>query len=255
MNIFKGTLLTFVFFTFSFANNLWDGKVYVFGSVKKSIEQGDLSGKFNLQELENKKDIYALGFSENLKGEIQVFDSKSYIAKAKSGSITLQESFNEKAAFLVYSSVSSWEEFKVPDTIYTKKQLEEFIERTAEDYGIDSYENFPFLLEGIVNANLFAVRNWHPKDVLNKGNLITCACQDDEKIDTNLFYIKQTITKTEVNQDVKMIGFYSPFERGKVTYDTQYSHVNFISTNKKYAGHVQNFSPRGKLVLKLPKIK
>lgn len=241
-----------------FSKEFWDEKVKHIGSVEFSIKYGDLTPKLSLQSLKKKKNLYALGMLESLKGEIQIFNSKPYISYMKNGQISIDNSFKKSAAFLVYTQVPSWKTFKIPNTIYTKKQLEEFIEKTADEYGIDTYEDFPFLVEGKTEANKYTVRNWHPQDILDSGEEETCAsciASDKSKLPTKVKYIKSSIEKTMLNRDVIMIGFYSPFNRGVVTYTTQYSHINFIAKDKKIAGHTLNMMLGKNMVLKMPKIR
>ena len=48
------------------------------GVIKHMMQKGDISAKANLKDFENTEHFYAIGAFENLKGEIQIFDSKPF---------------------------------------------------------------------------------------------------------------------------------------------------------------------------------
>ena len=58
-------------------------KVEYKGALKNMMHKGDISAKADLKEIENLEHIYALGALENLKGEIQIIDSKPFNHMAK----------------------------------------------------------------------------------------------------------------------------------------------------------------------------
>ena len=53
-------------------------KVEYNGALKNMMHKGDVSAKADLKDFETSEHFYALGALENLKGEIQIFDSKPF---------------------------------------------------------------------------------------------------------------------------------------------------------------------------------
>lgn len=146
------------------------------GDLSKTLDYEGYGESFYIKKLEKFKSLYAIGLSSHLQGEIQVFNSDVYITSVqKNGKITIDKSLNKNASFLVYTNVPKWETFDIPEYIYTKKQFEEYLNEVADEYGIDTYEPFPFLLEGKVKANEYRIFTHNPNDtIVSYGG--TCAC-------------------------------------------------------------------------------
>ena len=57
------------------------------------MHEGDISAKVSLSKLKSIKHLYALGAIENLRGEIQIFNSKPYNTSVVDSSLIFDNSF------------------------------------------------------------------------------------------------------------------------------------------------------------------
>ena len=211
------------------------------GEVKHSgalrmIMSGNIQSTINLDSLSNKEHLYALGAVENLKGEIQIFNSEPSNSFVVSGDLQIKDSYNDKAALLVYAEVEEWREFKLED-ILTKDELEEIIFETAKSNGININEPFPFLLNGKV-----ASLNWH---VIN--------WKEDDTVHNHKKHKKSGLNGTIKDSKVQVIGFYSTKHKAVFTHHTTNMHMHFKTDDNAIAGHIDDLSLNGSLTLKLQK--
>ena len=179
-------------------------KVEYNGALKK-IMSGDLNGKVELSKFKDVKNFYALGAFEDLKGEIQIFNSVPVNSFVKENSLRMDRTFNKRASLLVYTSVENWQKIKIPAEVITYEQFEEFVEKEASENGINTEEPFPFLLEGEIQKFDWHVINW----------------RDGDTIHTPKKHKTKGMYGTLKNQEVEMIGFYST--KHKRIFYTSYS--------------------------------
>ena len=140
-------------------------KVAYSGALKNMMHKGDISAKVDLKEFENATHFYALGAMENLKGEIQIFDSKPFNTMVVDSALHFDNSFNKKATLLVHASVHKWKSFTIPENIITYKELEVYVSQTAKENHININDPFPFLLEGVPKSINWHVINWKDGDM------------------------------------------------------------------------------------------
>jgi acetolactate decarboxylase len=239
-NKMKKVIITSLLFVSSLiGNDLWDGKVYHAGALKNAMKKGDLTPKIELSELKNIPHLYALGAVGYLKGEVQIFDSKSYTTFVKNGKVEFDYTFQRNASLLVYASVPSWKGYKIPDSIKTRKQFEEYIEEKAEEHGLDMEKPFPFIIEGEPTLNDWHVIDWDP----------------NEKVHTHQKHVESGVHERMTKTPIKMLGFFSYYHSGVFTHHTTSLHIHFITHDKKIAGHSDNMELGAGMILKLPKIK
>jgi len=220
----------------AFSQNSSNFKVEYFGALKNMMHKGDISAKASLNDFSNTNHLYALGAIENLKGEIQIFDSKPSNTMVKDGALAFDDSFNKNATLLVYASVSKWRTIHIPDKIVTYEELEEHIEQVAKEAGIDTDEPFPFLLEGTVKSFDWHVINWKDGDMEHSH----------EK------HINSGLHGTISDRQVEMLGFYSNAHHAIFTHHTTNMHIHVRTADGKLAGHVDGLTIGNDLVLKLP---
>lgn len=247
--------IIFCFLVNLYARDTWDGKVHIFGNMEKTLKYEGYGETISLKKFQDIPSLYAIGLVEHLQGEIQIFDSKAYITTVKKeGGLHINRKLDKKGVFLVYTRVPQWVSFKVPDTVYTKKQFEEYLNETADEYGIDTYEPFPFLLEGKIKANKYRVFTHNPNDtIVTYGG--TCACNlVDEKDGSKKKYIPSSLSRTMTDSYVTILGFHV-LQRGTITDRYSYTNMNFITKDKRLAGHCQNIMIGERMTLKLPKIR
>jgi len=111
------------------------------GALKNIMHNGDISAKANLSDFEHTEHFYALGAMENLKGEIQIFNSEGFNTMVDDKSLTFDKSFSKKATLLVYTSVSEWQTLDIPDKIVTYEQLESYIGQKAKENNLKTVDN------------------------------------------------------------------------------------------------------------------
>jgi acetolactate decarboxylase len=238
-----------------YANDLWDKKVYSFGNLTEVLKYKGVGDTISLQNLKPYSSIYGVGLLDKLQGEIQIFDSTPHIASInQSGLLSIENGFKYNASFLVYANVPQWVSISVPSTIYNKQQFIEYLEDTAKENGISTFKEFPFILEGTIKANNYRIFSYQNNDMISQYSG-TCACDLNEKQHDlkKSRHRSLTLQDTMLHTPIKIIGFYSP-KRGIITDQYSYSYMNFITKNKKLAGHIQKMMLGEEMVLKLPKV-
>lgn len=209
------------------------------GALKNMMHKGDISAKADLSKLEEVEHVYALGALENLKGEVQIFDSKPYNTIVIDSILTFDNSFKKKATLLVYASVSKWKSINIPDNIITYEQLESYIEQSAKENQIEIDEPFPFLIEGTPKSFDWHVINWKDGDTEHSH----------EK------HIRSGLHGTVNNRQVEMLGFYSDSHHAIFTHHTTNMHIHVKTVDNKLAGHVDGLILGKEMILKLPDTK
>ncbi len=203
------------------------------------MHKGDISAKADLTIFENTEHFYALGAIENLKGEIQIFDSKTFNTIVIDSTLTFDNSFNKKATLLVYASINKWKSINIPDNVVTYEQLESFIGLTAKENQIKIDEPFPFLIEGTPKSFDWHVVNWKDGDIEHSH----------EK------HISSGLHGTINNRQVEMLGFYSNSHHAIFTHHTTNMHIHVKTVDNKIAGHVDGLTLEKGMTLKLPDTK
>ena len=202
------------------------------------MRKGDISSKVELKDFENIEHFYALGATENLKGEIQIFDGEPFISNVVDSTLAFDNSFNKKATLLVYASVDKWNSFKIPENIVTYKELEIYISQMAKDNQIKVDKPFPFLLEGKPKYIDWHVINWKNGDTEHSH----------EK------HINSGLNGRLNNKQVEMLGFYSDSHHAIFTHHTTNMHIHLKTVDNKIAGHVDDLNLEKGMILKLPNI-
>jgi len=214
-------------------------KVEYEGALKNMMHKGDISAKADLTDFKNAEHFYALGAIENLKGEIQIFDSKSFNTAVVDGELVFDNSFDKKATLFVYASVSKWKSINIPDNVVTYEELEIYIGQTAKKNQINIEEPFPFLLEGVPTSFDWHVINWKDGDMEHSH----------EK------HINSGLHGTIEDKEVEMLGFYSDSHHAIFTHHTTNMHIHVKTLDNKMAGHVDGLTIEKGMVLKLPAVK
>jgi hypothetical protein len=141
----------------------------------------------------------------------------------------------------------------VPYYVYTKKQFEEWLETTADEYGVDSYEPFPFLLEGTLKVNSYRVLDALVNEKIKTGELVTCACAIDSRENQDKIRIS-TIYDTLLHKKINGVGFFY-YKKGIITEKSSYINLHFITQDKTIAGYSIDMMIGEDMVVKLPKIR
>ena len=207
------------------------------GALKNIMHKGDLSSKVSLSEFKNLKNFYALGAMENLKGEIQIFDSESYNSYVKEGQLKFDKGYSRKATLLVYSTVESWISVHIPNEIVTLNEFEKYVEKEAEKHNIDTKQPFPFLIEGVAEEISWHVINW----------------KDGDTEHSHVKHISSGLNGIIKNEAVELLGFYSDSHHAIFTHHTTNLHIHVKLDNGEIAGHADDIKLGRNMILKLPK--
>ncbi len=202
----------------------------------RTIMSGNIQAVISLDSLSNKKNLYALGAVDNLKGEIQIFNSKPSNSFVIDGSLKIKDSYNLKAALLVYAEVEAWDSFQIEKS-KTKSELEEKIFKMAKSNGINLEKPFPFLLEGNVASLDWHVINWNEGDTIHNHKK----------------HKASGLNGTLRNTDVEILGFYSTKHKAVFTHHTTNMHMHFKTDDTATTGHVDDLLLNETITLKLPK--
>lgn len=206
------------------------------GALRNMMHQGDISAKADLQELQDREHLYALGALDALKGEILVWDGTPYIASASGGEVVIDHTFDRKATLLVYAEVSDWAQVAVPDTVDTYIALETFIAQAAAKKGLDTEAPFPFLLKGQP-----AMVDWHVID-----------WPEGDTEHTHEKHQRSGPHGTLQQGSMDILGFYSKHHTGVFTHHTTNMHLHFRTHDGRLVGHIDNLEPAGGMKLFLP---
>ncbi len=211
-------------------------KVEYMGALKNMMHKGDITAKADLKDLENSVHLYALGALENLKGEVQIFDSEPFNTMVIDSSLSFDNSFDKKATLLVFASVNQWKSINIPHNVVTYEQLAHYISQSAQENQIQINEPFPFLIEGTTMSFDWHVINWEDGDTEHSHDK----------------HINSGLNGTIENTQVEMLGFYSNSHHAIFTHHTTNMHIHVKTADNKIAGHVDNLTLGQGMILKLP---
>ncbi len=209
------------------------------GALKNMMHKGDISAKANLKDLRDLKNLYALGAIENLKGEIQIFNSEPYNTYIVDGKMKFDHSYSNQATLLVYATVENWIKVQIPNTIITMDDFEKFIKQAAKKHNIDNKKPFPFLVEGIANEISWHIIDW----------------KDGDNEHSHEKHISSGLNGTLKNKEVDLLGFYSDSHHAIFTHHTTNMHIHMKLKKENLAGHVDDLKLGQNMILKLPKNK
>jgi hypothetical protein len=211
-------------------------EVRYFGALH-DIMQGNVGATITLKELEQLPNLYALGAFENLKGEVQIFNSEVVNSRKTPEMVKIDNTFSGSATLLVYAQVEEWQTISVPKMVRSKGQFEIFVYQEAEKAGIDVSKPFPFLLEGNISKLNWHIVDWNPNSTAN----------------TPQGHMESGLNGVLANGSVEILGFYSKEHQGVFTHKGSKTHMHFRTNSAKLAGHVDNFFMGYNMNLKLPK--
>ena len=236
VNLIIATILVLLFSSCQNADKKATATEVKYSGALKTIMTGSIQSVINLDSLSAKKQLYALGAVENLEGEIQIFDSKPSNSFVVDSTLKIIDSYQLKAALLVYAEVEEWDSYEISN-ITTKSDLEEKIFETAKSKGINIEKPFPFLLEGTISSLDWHVINWKQGDTIHNHK---------KHKEAGLNGILR-------NTGVEILGFYSTKHKAVFTHHTTNMHMHFKTNDNNIAGHIDDLQLDNQLILKLPK--
>jgi len=199
------------------------------GAMKNVMKKGELNGTIQLDTILPNENLFAIGPVEFLKGEITVFNGRSFVSKVESDStMTISEILDVKAPFLVYANVKNWKEITVPNNVVDLISLENFLNSLN-----NSKNPFAFKIEADIEQATIHIVN------LPSGTTVS---SPEEAHQGQVNYILKDKT-------VDLIGFYSTKHHTVFTHHDTNMHIHLITKDQKQMGHLEN------LVFKKGKIK
>ena len=214
-------------------------KVEYWGALKNMMKKGDISWKVDLINFKDATNFYALGAVENLKGEIQIFDSNPHNTFVLGSKLIIDTTYSKGATLLVSASVDKWASIDIPTDISTYDELEKFVGDSAKRAQLNTKKPFPFLIEGVAESIDWHVINW----------------KDGDKEHTHEKHINSGLNGTSSSSEVMMLGFYSNAHHAIFTHHTTNMHIHMKTKYNSMAGHVDDLVLGSEMILKLPDIK
>ena len=206
----------------------------VVGAMKNVMWKGQLYGNIHLDTLANKKHLYGLGPVEYLSGELMIFDGKSYKSTVLSpNTMKVEKTFDVKAPFFGYANIEKWKEIRLPDSVQTIPQLENYLDQITKT----AKRPFMFRLNGTVETAKIHVVN------LPKGAKVS---SPDEAHEGQVDF---TITQ----QASDIIGFFSTKHKTIFTHHDTFLHMHLLTADKTKMGHLDEMIlQKGNVILYLP---
>lgn len=203
-------------------------KVSYIGAQRNVMIKRDFRAHIGTASLATVPHLYALGPSEGLNHEITFYDGDPHTSRAIASAngietVTVERAY-PKAAFLVWSSVATWQAVPIPARVQTQEALETFVGAAAKKAGLRLGEAFPFRVKGIVQA-----LDWH---IVRDG---------------------QHVNFENRNLPAHILGFYSSRHHGVFTHQGTNIHLHFTTPDRSRSGHIDNLTLTRGAVLYLPK--
>lgn len=193
--------------------------VNIAGAMKNVMWKGELGGIIHLDTIKNKKGLYGIGPESYLTGEILINDGQAYVSKvATDSTMTIENTFNTSAPFLVYGNVNEWQEIELPTQITSIKDIETYINKATTTFK----RPFCFKLIGNVSKAIIHIQN------LSKGSKVSSPEEAHQG------QINYNVT----NEDVEIIGFFSTEHKGVFTHHDSFLHMHLITKDKRKMGHL-----------------
>ncbi|MAY83558.1 MAG: alpha-acetolactate decarboxylase [Flavobacteriales bacterium] len=199
-------------------------EIKITGSVKEVMLRGELGSKIDLDTLEEREGLYGLGPLENLRGELMIYNGRSYVSRVGDYPfMKVNEEYNVSAPFFVYTNVTKWKQLELPE-IFNTRHLELII----DSLNPEKDKPFVFRLEGVVKRARIHIQN------LPLGTEVSSPKQAHSG---------------QINYELrarpsKIIGFFSRRHKGIFTHIDSYVHMHLLSDDLEMMGHIEQLETR-----------
>src|SRR5690625_3801208 len=211
--------LTVLFLTTSVSQAQTSHPVKIVGAIKNVMKKGDLHGTISLDTISEKKNLYGFGPVEYLTGEILIIDGKSYKSTVTSETtMKVEETYDIKAPFFAYTTISEWTEYELPENIRTIQQLELYLDQLTKN----SPRPFLFKISGIVEEASIHIVN------LPKNSTVS----SPEEAHRGMIHYEIQNEKSEI------IGFFSTEHKTIFTHHDTFLHMHLITADRRKMGHL-----------------
>ena len=209
--------------------------VHYRGALRNFMHEQDLRAKVDLDTLQGRPNLYALGAREDLQGEILIWGGQPLVSLVRDSQLVIDTSWAHRASLLVWSQVDRWEVMEIPSEVETYAALEDYIAGRIKYFGFTADSPLPFRLWGRAAALDWHVIDWPPADSVHTH----------EKHRTSGPHGRLE------NEEVEVLGFYSTQHTGIFTHHSTNMHLHFRTEDQQLAGHVDDLRP-GRMSLFLP---
>lgn len=212
-------------------------EVKVSGAMKNIMMKGDLSAYANLDTIP-KKNLYALGPIEGLKGETIILNGEIYSSQKIDNKISNSKNKVSKMAMLVYSYVENWTVFKVSANVSNYAQLETLVAQTAKQNGYDITIPFAFKIDATPQFVNYHIIDWKTGENHTMEN-----------------HKQFAYSGKFINNASTYLGFYSDHHHAIFTHHTTNMHIHVLDEKTKNVGHLDDIKVNGAITIYLPKLK
>ena len=206
--------------------------VQIAGAMRNVMWRGELGGVIELDSIANKQGLYGLGPVSYLQGEILLIDGQAFVSRVVSdSSMTVEETYDVAAPFLVFANVNKWREMVLPAEVQNIGELERWLDEAT----VDAKRPFAFKLSGRVQQADIHIQNLPP------GSKVSSP-EEAHRGQTN--YLLE-------DENVDIVGFFSTEHQGVFTHHDSFLHMHLITADRQQMGHLDAVSFK-EMVLYLP---
>ncbi|MFK8165383.1 MAG: acetolactate decarboxylase [Lewinella sp.] len=211
-----------------------DGNLTVAGSMRSVLYDGKTKGQILLDTISERKGLYGLGPSAFLQGELLILNGQAYRSEVVSKKeMKVEKTFSTKAPYFVYTQQTDWQEFTLPPSVRTYRQLLDYVDRITTS----KPRPFVFRLNGRIKQADIHVANL-PNGVFPSEPKEALTGQQSYRL---------------TDRDVEIVGFFSVNHQGIFTDLDSYGHLHLITTDRDMMGHLDGFQPGAGMQLYIPK--
>lgn len=205
--------------------------VRTYGSFA-STKAGDVKARVDLDSIKLKKKSFGIGITSDDNGVIMIWKGRIFkSATTNDQPINTKRVKAPKASFLIWSDVSKWDDYILPSTIRSTKDLEDEIEKIVSSQGLDISKPLPLILEGSpISAN------WYVLPTPESQKSIT---------DYSGFFFENKI---------RAFGYYVGGEQGILSSAQTKLHIHVTDRTKQVIGHLDDIKMAGNMKLLLPRM-
>src|SRR5262249_5445383 len=207
-------------------------EVQVIAEMRRMFSAHVIGANVELEKVNSKPHLYALGPVAGLQGEITVLDGQVFVSRIRDRAEVVALEPKAKSVFLVGSFVPDWRSSELPTKVQTEKDLAEFLEKS-----LPADIRSAFLVRGTARR-----ARCHIQDYQGSAKDLTHLAHDQAKV----FYELE-------NTKVELVGFFTNHDGdgGTFVHMGQTTHIHLISEDRKHMGHLESIEllPGAQLLL------
>jgi acetolactate decarboxylase len=216
----------------------WNGQIHYWGTMYEALGQGKTQARVTIREAAASPHTVAVGALSGLTGEITIIDGKAWIAQDASSAVAGDPAASSHSAtLLVSATVPAWQTVAL-ETPISPDNLESTIQSIARKSGIDTSKPFPFVIEGVVDAEAHVVRGQCPH---------AAAIGAETSLPPDRFSVS--------DNNATLVGFFAESGAGTITHHGGLTHVHIVVPGAPpLSGHVDSVTVRSSAALRLPAV-